>query len=170
MIDPLMYFLLFLKASLLSPNGISNIASLHQDLLSNKWATEQHFTHSLAIGQLSPGPSGLWVVGLGYLTYSWVGALLALVAMTLPPLLVLAVSSLYHRVGRYRWITDAMRGVSLGVIGIQMTTSWTILHQSGSDWRGWIIGGGASVLALQKRVHVLVILALAGCAGYLCQL
>ena len=167
MIDPLSYFVLFVKASLLSPNGLSNIASLHHDLIGKGWATEQDFNHSLAIGQLSPGPGGLWVVGLGYLTYGWLGALLALLAITLPPLLVLVVAGFYHRFGQRDWITPAMRGISMGVVGIQLSISWTILLYSGSNWRGWLIGGGASVLALNKRVNVLVILALAGLAGYL---
>lgn len=167
MIDPLILFMLFVKASLFSPNGISNIASLHHDLLGKGWATEQDFNHSLAIGQLSPGPSGLWVVGLGYLTYSWPGALLALIAITLPPLLVLVVAGLYRQLDQHGWIAPVMRGISLGVVGIQLATSWTILLYSGSNWRGWLICVGASVLALNKRVNLLVILALAGLAGYL---
>jgi chromate transport protein ChrA len=90
-----------------------------------------------------------------------------LLAITLPPLLVLVVAGIYHRFGQRDWIAPAMRGISLGVVGIQLSISWTILLSSGSNWRGWLIGGGASVLALNKRVNVLVILALAGLAGYL---
>ena len=39
MINPLIYFLLFLKASLFSTGGFSNLPSLHQDLIANGWAT-----------------------------------------------------------------------------------------------------------------------------------
>ena len=71
MINPLIYFLLFLKASLFSTGGFSNLPSLHQDLLANGWAKESYFGQSIAIGQISPGPNGLWVISLGYLTYGY---------------------------------------------------------------------------------------------------
>ncbi len=83
--NPLLYLLLFLKASLFSSGGFSNLPSLHQDLLSNGWATEAEFGQALAIGQISPGPNGLWVISLGYLTGGYLGALLALIAITVPP-------------------------------------------------------------------------------------
>ncbi len=38
MIQPVLYFLLFLKASLFSSGGFSNLPSLHQDLLGAGWA------------------------------------------------------------------------------------------------------------------------------------
>ena len=48
-----MLFLLFLKASLFSTGGFSNLPSLHQDLTANGWAKETDFGQSLAIGQIS---------------------------------------------------------------------------------------------------------------------
>src|SRR5256885_13062862 len=82
MINPFIYFLLFLKASLFSTGGFSNLPSLHQDLIANGWAKEADFGQSIAIGQISPGPNGLWVISLGYLTYGYLGAFLALIAIT----------------------------------------------------------------------------------------
>src|SRR5690349_12332797 len=110
MIDPLIYFLLFLKASLFSTGGFSNLPSLHQDLIVNRWANEADFGQSIAIGQISPGPNGLWVISLGYLTYGYLGALFALIAITLPALLVLAISSGYSRIEHQTWVQGAMRG------------------------------------------------------------
>ena len=37
---------------------------MHDDLIPRGWATERHFAESLAIGQITPGPTGLWVIGL----------------------------------------------------------------------------------------------------------
>lgn len=166
MIDPVIYFLLFLKASLFSTGGFSNLPSLHQDLLTNKWAVDSDFGESIAIGQISPGPNGLWVISLGYLTYGFPGAALALLAITLPALLVLVVSALYKRIQRQKWVEGFMHGVSLAVVGILLTVVWTILHQPGIDWKGWIIAVGAFGLALSRKVNILVILGLAGVVGY----
>src|ERR1700730_13925137 len=117
MINAFIYFLLFLKASLFSSGGFSNLPSLHQDLIAEGWAIEANFGQSLAIGQISPGPNGLWVISLGYLTYGPLGALLALIAITIPPFLVLAISAIYDRASKLSWVNALMRGVSLAVIG-----------------------------------------------------
>jgi chromate transporter len=165
MINPVLYFLLFIKASLFSTGGFSNLPSLHQDLLSNGWAVEADFGESIVIGQISPGPNGLWVISLGYLTYGYLGAVLALVAITLPPLLVLGVAAIYGRIARQRWVEGLMRGISLAVVAISCSVCWTIIRQPGVDWMGWIIAAVAFALAMTRRVNIMVILALAGCAG-----
>lgn len=167
MINPLLYFLFFFKASLFSTGGFSNLPSLHQDLLSAGWAGDADFGESIAIGQISPGPNGLWVISLGYLTDGYVGAALALLAITLPALLVLGVAALYARIERQRWVEGLMRGVSLAVVGILLTICWTIMQQPGAAWSGWLIAAVACGLALSRRVNLVLILALAGVAGYL---
>lgn len=167
MINPLVYFLLFLKASLFSSGGFANLPSLRQDLLVRRWATEAQFGQAVAIGQISPGPNGLWVVSLGYFTYGVIGATLALIAITLPPLLALVVSAQYARIEGRPWVQGAMRGVSLAVIALLLSVIWTILRQPGADARSLLIAAGAFALALSRKVNLLVILALAGGVGYL---
>ncbi|HZS90709.1 MAG TPA: chromate transporter [Chloroflexota bacterium] len=166
MINPLLYFLLFLKASLFSTGGFSNLPSLHQDLIGTGWAVEAEFGESIAIGQISPGPNGLWVISLGYLTYGLPGAALALLAITLPPLLVLVVATIYGRIERLHWVAGLMRGVSLGVVGILITVCWTILRQPDIDWKGWAIAAAAFGLASNRRIPLIAILGLAAVAGY----
>jgi len=75
-IDALLLFWLMFKAALFSTSGSGNLPILHQDLLARGWATDRNFAESLAIGQISPGPSGLWVISLGYLLDGLRGALL----------------------------------------------------------------------------------------------
>jgi len=166
MINAFIYFLLFVKASLFSSGGFSNLPSLHQDLIANGWATEADFGQSIAIGQISPGPNGLWVISLGYLTYGYLGAFFALVAITLPALLVLLVSAGYSRIENRTWVQGAMHGISLAVIGLLLAVVWTILRQPGVDWKGLLIAVGAFGLALSRKVNILVILGLAGVVGY----
>jgi chromate transporter len=166
MINPWIYFLLFLKASLFSTGGFSNLPSLHQDLLANGWANEADFAESIAIGQISPGPNGLWVICLGYLTYGWLGGSLALIAIVLPALLVLAVSAGYKRIQHQRWVAGFMRGISLAVVGVLLTVVWSIISQPLVDWKGYIIGGVAFGLAFTRKINILLILVLAGVTGY----
>lgn len=167
MINPLLYFLLFFKASLFSSGGFSNLPSLHQDLTGIGWAREEQFGQSLAIGQISPGPNGLWVLSLGYLTYGVLGALLALLAITLPPLAVLVIAAIYNRIEYLRWVPGMMRGISLAVIGIQLSVSVTLFSSGKLDWRAWLIALCAGLFMLNKKMNILLVLGLAGLTGFL---
>lgn len=167
MINPLIYLWLFLKATLFSSGGSSNLPSLHQDLIAKNWATEADFSESLTIGQISPGPNGLWVISLGYLTYGWLGSLLALIAITLPPLLILIIERIYTRIQKQRWIPGLMRGVSLAVVGIFLTVFWTVMQSIHPDWRSWLICLIALALTATRKINLLIILIIAGLVGYM---
>jgi chromate transporter len=164
-VNPLLYFWLFLKASLFSTGGMGSLPSLHADLLARRWATERHFVEALAIGQVSPGPNGLWVISLGYLTNGLTGALLALVALCLPPLLVLAIERAYRRVQHHPGVEGFVRGLMLAVVGIFAVVLMGFLRSGGTDIRSIGIALGGAALALTKRVPIVVILAGAAIAG-----
>jgi chromate transporter len=167
MIDPLIYFWLLLKASLFSTGGSGNLPSLHADLLTRGWATERQFAESLAIGQLSPGPTGLWVISLGYLTDGLRGALLATLAISLPPFVVLAVDRLHRRVGDHPAVQGFVRGLGLAVVGIFLVVLGQLLAGNGIDGRSLLLMLAGAGLALTRRVPVPVLLGLAAIAGAL---
>ncbi len=165
--NPGTYLWLFLKASLFSTGGMGNLPSLHADLLARGWADERMFAESLMIGQIAPGPNGLWVISLGYLTDGLTGALLALVAITLPPLLVVAVDKLYRRVQHHPAVEGFMRGLSLAVVGIFFPIMLRLLGSVGLDLRSVLIALAAFGLALTRRIPLILIIALAALAGIL---
>ena len=165
--NPLEYFWLFLKASLLSTGGLGNLPFLHQDLIGLGWARESDFVTAIAVGQLSPGPTGLWSISLGYLTYGWLGAALSLAALSLPPLLTLAVAAFYNRIEHQLSVQNFMRGLSLGIIGLTLTVTLGLASASVVDLRGLLIALGAFGLALSKKVPAVFILVLAAAAGCL---
>ncbi len=163
--NPLAYFWVFLKASLLSTGGLGNLPFLHRDLLALGWARESDFVTAIAVGNVSPGPTGLWSISLGYLTYGWLGAGLALAALSLPPLLALGVSAFYNRLERLPAVQDFTRGLGLGVVGLTLAVALGLAGVSISDWRGIVIAAAALGLALTKKVPVILILGLAAAAG-----
>jgi chromate transporter len=167
--NPLDYFWLFLKGSLLSTGGLGNLPFLHKDLLGLGWAAESDFVTAIAVGQLSPGPTGLWSISLGYLTYGWLGAGLALVALSLPPLLTLGVAAIYSRIENLKAVQDFMRGLSLGIIGLTLTVTLGLATTTVVDLRGLGIALAALGLALSRKipaVWILVLAAVAGCLLY----
>jgi chromate transporter len=167
MIDPLTYFWLLFKASFFSTNGSGNLPILHADMIPRGWATERQFAESLAIGQISPGPTGLWVISFGYLTDGLRGALMAVVAITLPPLLVLALDRLYQRIGEHPAVRGFVRGLSLAVIGIFLVVVAGILRGAGLSPSSLLIALVSLALGATQRVPVALILVAAGLAGVL---
>jgi chromate transporter len=164
MIDALLYFWVMFKASLLSTGG-GNIPILHQDLLARGWTTERQFAEALAIGQVSPGPTGLWVISLGYLLDGLRGALLSLVAIVLPPLLVLVVHSFYRRYGDHAATQGFVRGLSLAVAGIFLVVLAGIMSGTGLNSTSLLIALGALGLGVTRRVPVIGVMALAALVG-----
>ena len=165
--NPLLYFWLFLKASLFSTGGMGNLPSLHTDLLARHWATEQQFAESLMIGQLAPGPNGFWVLTLGYLTDGLRGALIALVAINLPPLLILLIERLYRHVKEHPAMEGFMRGMGLALNGVFAVTLFNLLKAGGLDFRVLLVVLAAFGLGATRRVPFAVIIGLAALVGIL---
>lgn len=163
--NPVEYFLIFFKASLFSSGGLANLPSLHQDLLANGWAEDADFGKAVAVGQLTPGPNGLWVISLGYLTYGLAGVLLALTAITIPPFAVLILAAFHRRIEHRPAVQGIMRGMSLAVVGLVLVVAASLANGPNMDWRSWLIGLVAFGLTLSGRVHVVVVLGLAAGAG-----
>lgn len=160
-------FWLFLKASLLSTGGTGNLPILHDDLLARGLATEQQFAEALAVGQISPGPSGLWVVSLGYLAFGGWGAALATAAIIIPPLAVLLVDRLHRRAGGHPAVRGLVRGLNLAVVGVSFVVMLDLWRAIGVDLGSAIVLAGSVALALTGRVPVPLLVALAALAGVL---
>jgi len=163
---PLALFWIMFRAALLSTTGTGNLPIVHQDLLSRGWATDRQFAESLAIGQISPGPNGLWVISLGYLVGGLRGAILTMIAVALPPLLVLVlVHGLYRRLGHHPATEGFVRGLGLAIVGIFVIVLTGIMNAAGFTSINLMITLGAIVLGATRRVPVLAILLLAAIAG-----
>ena len=159
-------FWIMFKAALLSTSGTGNLPIVHQDLLSRGWASERQFAESLAIGQISPGPTGLWVISLGYLIDGWQGAALTLVAIALPPLMVLLlVHGLYRRWGHHPATQGFVRGLSLAVVGVLCIVMARIVESAGWTLTNLLITSGAIGLGATRKVPVPLILTLAAIVG-----
>jgi chromate transporter len=166
MIHSLTLFWIMFRAALLSTTGTGNLPIVHQDLLARGWATDRQFAEALAIGQISPGPTGLWVISLGYLVGGLRGAGLTLVAIALPPLLVLVlVHGLYRRWGHHPATQGFVRGLGLAVAGIFVVVLASVMNTAGWTWTNLMITAGAIALGATRRIPVLAVLVLAAIVG-----
>jgi chromate transporter len=166
--NPLALFWIMFKAAMLSTTGTGNLPIVHQDLLSRGWATDRQFAESLAIGQISPGPTGLWVISLGYLVGGIRGAAVTLIAIVLPPLVVLVlVHGFYRRWGGHPATQGFVRGLGLAVCGIFTVVLAGIMKSAGFTSTNFLIMLGAIGLGATRRVPVVLVLVLAALMGIL---
>ena len=167
MIEPLTYFLLLLKGSLLSSGGLGNLPIVHQDFVARRWASETQFAGALAIGQMAPGPGGLWVVALGYLIYGIQGAALASGAILLPPLLVLIVDRVHGRYAQVASVRGFIQGTTLAAVASAPVVYMRVSTSSGSAGFSIIATLTSLVLIASRRVPIPAVLIAGGVAGIL---
>ena len=159
------FFWMFLKGSLFSTGGMGNLPFLHNDLIGLGLAQESDFVKAIAVGQLSPGPSGLWSISLGYLVYGWAGAGLALVALTLPTLLIVGVQAIYSQIEKHPMTQNFSTGLALSIVGLSFAVTASLVNASIADIGGVLIAVGAMALGLSKKAPIVVILLLSAAAG-----
>lgn len=130
--DPLALFVVLLRDSALALGGLGSLPLLRQDLVATGVVTDAQLVEALAIGRLSTGPNGLWIVSLGYQISGPLGAAMALVASSLPPLVILPATAVARR--------------SLIVPAGDAPSSWQV-----------VVGIVAAALTYQGRLHPAVV-------------
>jgi len=154
-LDPLALFAVLLKDSALALGGLGSLPLLRQDLVATGVVTDAQLVEALAIGRLSTGPNGLWIVSLGYQLAGPLGAAMALVASSLPPLVILPATAVARR-----WLMSVpfaglVRGASLATAGLLGATGVSLIlpARDAPSWWQLAIGGAAAVLTYQGRLH-----------------
>jgi chromate transporter len=165
--DLWLLFLLFVRASLLSTSGMGNVPQLYTDLTTLQLADERMFAEALAVGQISPGPSGLWVISLGYLIAGPLGALAAAIAITLPPLAVLLLDRIARRYADNPALQGFVQGLSMTVIGIFAVVLLDLFRANGVNPPALLISAAALGLAAHRSLPIILILAAGAVVGML---
>jgi chromate transporter len=165
-VDPLAMFLVFLKASALSIGGLSSLPLLRAELVVPHIATDQQVVQAIAIGRISTGPNGLYVVSLGYLVGGVLGAILALVAATAPPLVVVPITAVARRWLLTTPVAGLVRGVALATAGLLAATGLGIVTATGAPawWQLALVAVG-TVLSYRGTIHPGLVIALGAVAG-----
>lgn len=163
----IIFFWTVLKSALFSTGGFGPFPSLHTDFLAYGWAVERHFTEALSIGQMTPGPNGLWVVSLCYLVAGLPGAVISSIALLLPPLLILMVQRFYVRIGNHPSIQGLLDGVVLVISGFSVVILIKMFISNGATIGMLAIAIISAVLAISRRVSTNIILIFAFFIGFI---
>jgi chromate transporter len=164
--DWISFFLSLLKSILFSSGGYGPLPSLHSDFIANGWASQKQFSDSLTIGQITPGPSGFWIISFCFLVAGWRGAALSCAALLLPPLLILLIQRGYRYVAGF----SATQGVLDGVVLVISTFSVIVVLQifigNGIDVLTVAVAVVSAALALSRKVSTNLILLAALVIGF----
>jgi chromate transporter len=158
-VEPLSLFLVLLKDSALALGGLGSLPLLRQDLVATGVVNDAQLVAALAIGRLSTGPSGLWIVSLGYQIAGPLGAVMALVASSLPPLLILPATAVARR-----WLLSVpfagvVRGAALATAGLLAATGVSLVLPPGDTASWWqvVIAVAAAAFTYQGRLHPAIV-------------
>jgi chromate transporter len=155
--------------------GPSFIPLIQQEVVSvRRWFTREQFLDAFAFGNTLPGPIATKLAGyVGYRVAGWPGALVALLALTVPTILAMIfLASLYVRYQDHPAASSFLVGVRPVVIALLIMvvaefapsalgkpSQW--LH----NWSLWLLAAAAFVLAVGFGIHPAVLIIAGGLIG-----
>jgi len=169
-------FLTFAGLSLLAVGGGDSIlAQVEKDVVDRyHWVTQTTFVHLYALGKLAPGPSTMYVAGIGYLVAGVGGAIAAGVGFVLPTsILVYFAESSWDRWHRTRWKSAIQLGLAPVTCGLIVAGVYTLASGQVSQVNGGKLLALAAlsiciaVLALRTRINPAFLILGGGAIGAL---
>jgi chromate transporter len=141
-------FVAVLVASLLGVGGLGSLPVLRGQLAAAGLAPDRVLLSSLAVGNISPGPNGLYLIAVGYFVNGYAGAGVATLAVLLPPLLVLLLDRLRTKLIHLRRFRSALRSLGLAVVALLSQSAGSLAWPPAHTWLGlaMIVAGTALLL------------------------
>ena len=144
--------------------GSATTATIHRQIVTRlHWVADHQFSLCFALGRLTPGTNVLsFCTGIGWLLRGWSGALVALLAASIPCALIVVIVTAVFR----EWQTNpvaqtAIHGAVAAAVAITAKTSWTIagpIYKGGARLRVLLIGAGAFGLYVGLGVPAIYVL------------
>jgi chromate transporter len=166
--DLLSLFLTCLKVSLITFGGSAPLPLLRDDLVEQRGILQdEDFASALAIGLITPGPNGLFVIPVGYFVAGVPGALVAALALCVVAVSVLILLWLHRWIAHLPATRAALRGIQAATLGLILTLGFTIVVATVHTPLDLAIAVAAFALLAFTRVDVLLIVAGAAALGLL---
>ena len=153
--------------------GSATTVVLHRALVEERsWVEPKRFALIYALARLTPGANLLELcTGLGWQLKGWRGAIIALLAASIPcSVIVILVSYFFDQVSHNRIAQLSIRGALAAAVGITVVTCWTISkpHFRSPQWlRAALFSVPAFALAVAFGISPIRILLAAAAVGCL---
>jgi len=123
-------FLVIMIASLFSFGGLGSLPVLENQLSSNGVSPNVVVLPALAVGNISPGPNGLYLIAASYFIGGVTGSLVACVAVVVPPFLVVGIERARQRLIHLARFRAMLRSLALAVVALLVVTDWSLVRQA----------------------------------------
>lgn len=153
--------------------GSATTAVIHGEIVGKrKWVSEEQFALSFALGRLTPGTNLLaFCVGIGWTLRRWSGAIVALLAASIPcTAMVVVLTALFSRWQENPYAQAAIKGAIAAAVAITVKTVWTVVHphcRPGNRVRVVLIGTAAFALHVFAGLSPIEVLLIAVILGFL---
>jgi len=158
-------------ANLTLGGGSATIAVLREQVLSKrKWITDVQFDLAYGLSRLTPGTNLLaFCTAVGFFTRKWLGAIVALLAASVPCSIIAVVATHYFEI----WQTNALfRGALAGAlaaaVAIMLNTAWVLAlpHAKEARLRALLVVPGAIALVTFTHASSIQVLGVAAVLGF----
>lgn len=168
----LQLFWSFIKIGLFGfGGGYAIIPLIQHEMERNGWMTETEFTDIIAISQMTPGPIGInCATYVGYTaTGSVFGAALATFAICLPSFIImLTLSKFFFKYHNNTYVSSVFVSLRPVIVGLIAAVALLLMNtQNFIDYKSIIIFGGVLIGSFFLKLHPILLILLAGLAGFL---
>ena len=157
--------------------GYAMLSLVENEVVRNGWLSSQMFTDIVAISQMTPGPIGInSATYIGYVSTGNVfGSIIATLVVVLPPFILTLYAS--HYISRHSdssIIKGAFMGLRPVVVGLIASAALLLMNKENFG----LVGTSENFISIAiciasfctvyfTRIHPIVVIILAGIAGYL---
>jgi len=150
--------------------GSATIAVLKEQVVTKRgWLAPDQFELNYALSRLTPGTNLLaFCTAAGWTTRRWRGAIVALVASSLPcSMLAVLITVFYEQLHGSAWFQAALSGALAAAVAIMLSTAWVFAepHVKTAPLKAVIVVPAAAALSLGVGLTPVKILLLAAVAG-----
>ena len=163
--NPLLLYLLLLKATMTSFSGLASLPIIRADLVLNRHVlTDEQLNTAVLVSRTTPGPVGVYVVSVGYAVAGLPGAIAGWAAMCTPALLVIPLVHFASRQAAHRRMRGATHAVVAASAGLLIAAVAPLAREALTDTLTIGIAVVSAVLMFRK-VNPLWLVAGASVAG-----
>jgi chromate transporter len=133
--NPVLVFLLLLKASATSFSGLTSMPVVRHDFVEMRHAiTDRQLNAAVVAGRTAPGPNGLYLVSVGYFVAGWPGACAGCAACLAPAFLIIPILHYLGRRADRPRVKSAIQAVTLAAAGLVIEATVPLARDALTGW------------------------------------
>ena len=166
--NPLLLYLLLLKATLTSFSGLTSLPVVRHDLVEHyRVLTDRQLNAAVAAGRTAPGPNGGYLVSVGYFVDGIPGACAGALAVMSPAFLIILLLRYLGARAERPDVKSAIQTVTLAAAGLIVTSTMPLARDSMTSPLAVAIAIGSFLVLIFTRLATIWLILAAAITGLL---